>query len=170
MWWACWLLTYTPSPPTPHPPSAPPGDVDNNTITRELVSLTRANLLWTAPPDNNAAITYTISLCLLQANSLSSVCGAESAQDFTATEATIEISNLLPNRWYEVTIVASNAAGSSDPSDRFILMTTTSGECALRSGARKPARCAIACVCVRVYNYAYICTATCSRDHSTRPY
>ena len=108
-------------------PSASPGDVDNTTITRQLVSLTRASLSWTAPPDNNAAITYTISLCLLQANSLSSVCGAESALDFSTTEATIEISNLVPNRWYEVTIVASNAAGSSDPSGRFILKTATFG-------------------------------------------
>ena len=64
--------------------------------------------------------------------------------------------------------MASNAAGSSDPSDRFILMTTTSGECALRSGARKLARCAIACV--YVYIYAYICMATCSHDHNMRPY
>ena len=48
--------------------------------------------------------------------------------------------------------MASNAAGSSDPSDRFILMTTTSGECALRSGARKLACCAIACVYVYIYH------------------
>ena len=113
------------------PPSAPPGDVDNDTITRELVSLTRANLSWTAPPDNNAAITYTISLCLLQANSLSSVCGVNSSLDSSVNESTIVISNLVPNRWYEVTIVASNAAGSSDPSGRFILKTATSGGWAL---------------------------------------
>ena len=101
--------------------------MDNNTITRELVSLTRANLLWTAPPDNNAAITYTISLCLHQAKFLSSVCAVDYAQSFNTTEATIEIPNLVPNRWYEVIIVASNAAGSSDPSGRFILKTATSG-------------------------------------------
>ena len=125
MWWACWLIRRT-LPPSPLP-SAPPGDVVNNTITRELISLTRASLSWTAPPDNNAAITYAISLCLLQANSLISVCGVDSAQNFSTTEATIEIPNLVPNRWYEVIIVASNTAGNSDPSERFILKTATSG-------------------------------------------
>ena len=112
-----------------HVPTDQPDVIDSETVSSTLLSLLVANLLWTAPTDNNAPITkYTVSI--------SSVPDGVSTMTPSPPTATYLLLQVDPEVEYNVTIKATNEAGTSDPSDLVTFTGAMRGELGEGGGSR----------------------------------
>ena len=101
-----------------HVPTDRPDVIDSETVSSTLLSLLVANLSWTAPNANNDPITeYTVSI--------SSVPDGLSTMTCTVTYLLLQVD---PEVEYNVTITATNAVDTSDPSDLVVIMGAMRGE------------------------------------------
>ena len=110
-------------------PTDRPDVIDSETVSSTLLSLLVANVSWTAPNANNDPITsYTVSI--------SSVPDGFSTMSLTVTHLLLQVD---PGVEYNVTIAATNEAGTSELSDLVVITGAMRGE--LAEGGRKSDMC-----------------------------
>ena len=107
-------------------PTAPPGEVNHTTVTRELLTLESVRLTWARPEDNNGPInSYNITYCV----SINSSCVQQTSMITSSTETAI-LTQLIPAMTYTVYIQAENNAGQGpEPTEPYIFESTNEGKC-----------------------------------------